>query len=275
MVRNKILDNGTHDVKNMWADGITVHDARDSVFKGNEFRDNTDIDLIFGGCQRCRIQLNSVTHTARYSGSAYVGLMIQAWPSSSGDYTDSVIARNRVDCGPSKNCGFGIYIGSSAWYASPPVKGGRFESNVVLRSQTGLVIDDVDGMRIGLNEVAQSGGGRHRTSLGEWDAPAIIVTSKSRAIIEGGTNARPAPNRYTKIDVTGRIPNYSVTNPVPEQEHGCSDPVRYPFPHYSLKNGRCLKSCGALGGKHASEIACETIGRLPAGDAYDVPFCCQ
>ena len=48
---NKFLDNGWHNRQSLWADGLTVKDISYSQIVGNEFRNNTDIDLIFGGAR--------------------------------------------------------------------------------------------------------------------------------------------------------------------------------------------------------------------------------
>ena len=53
--------------------------------------DNTDVDLIFGGCRNCMISDNKISHTDDFSGSSFAALMIHAWPSTSGDFTGSTL----------------------------------------------------------------------------------------------------------------------------------------------------------------------------------------
>lgn len=53
------------------------------------------------------------------------------------------------------------------------------------------------------------------------------------------------------------------------------DPATQPAPHWGVKRGQCLKSCGAAGGTHASSDRCENHGEVSAGLAYDAAFCCR
>ena len=46
--------------------------------------------------------------------------MIQKWPSTSGCYEGVEVKGNAVDCGPLRNCGSGLYIGSEGWYPETP-----------------------------------------------------------------------------------------------------------------------------------------------------------
>ncbi len=55
---------------------------------------------------------------------------------------------------------------------------------------------------------------------------------------------------------------------------GC-DPRTQPYPHWGMKGGQCLKSCGALGGTHSFSNSCASRGMRDMGNAYDVPYCCS
>ncbi len=44
----------------MWADGLTVIDGVDDVIRDNVFRDNTDVQLVLGGCRRCTVTDNRI-----------------------------------------------------------------------------------------------------------------------------------------------------------------------------------------------------------------------
>lgn len=118
--RNTFAYNGLHTTQNLWSDGLTVHDASWSDFSGNAFVDNTDIDLVFGGCQYCTIQSNTVTHTSDPAAGSFAAIMIQKWPTTSGSYEGVDVSGNAVDCGPLRNCGSGLYIGSESWYPETP-----------------------------------------------------------------------------------------------------------------------------------------------------------
>jgi hypothetical protein len=52
------------------------------------------------------------------------------------------------------------------------------------------------------------------------------------------------------------------------------DPVNQPWPHWGERRGRCLKSCGSLGGTHSFSTSCDRYGMVDMGEAYDVPYCC-
>ena len=150
--RNIVAYNGVHDVEGMWADGVTVHDYSDSTFTDNEFIDNTDIDLIFGGCQGCVIQDNEIVHTTAFEGAAFAALMLHAWPSTSGNFIGTDTSGNVIDCGTARMCGFGLYLGSDAWYITD-VYGGSVHDNEVVSAQQGVLIDDVHDMEVYDNAV--------------------------------------------------------------------------------------------------------------------------
>lgn len=144
---NTFAYNGRHTTMNMWSDGLTVHDASASDFSGNVFIDNTDIDLIFGGCQGCTIRNNTVTHTADPAGGAFAAIMIQKWPTTSGNYDGVEVSGNAIDCGPLRACGSGLYIGSESWYPETPygtlvdgTTSGLITGNTVVNAMNALYI---------------------------------------------------------------------------------------------------------------------------------------
>lgn len=65
-------------------------------------------------------------------------------------------------------------------------------------------------------------------------------------------------------DVAGLPPPAAVCNAVTQ-----------PAPAWGEKNGQCLSSCGGLGGTSSFATPCAQNGKVDAGAAYDVPFCCQ
>ncbi|MBM4093769.1 MAG: right-handed parallel beta-helix repeat-containing protein, partial [Planctomycetes bacterium] len=117
---NLFANNGVHTARNLWADGLTVHDLRDSRVENNQFIDNTDIDLIFGGARNCVIRGNQILHTSNRAGGAFAGLMIHKWSTTSGDYTGVDISDNVIDGGPNRDIGSGIYVASEGWYDQTP-----------------------------------------------------------------------------------------------------------------------------------------------------------
>lgn len=120
IVRNTFAYNGVHTVFQLWSDGLTVLEADHTTIAGNRFIDNSDVDLILGGCPYCVIQNNTVTHTGDANAGSFVAIMIQKWPNTSGSYEGVDVSANQVDCGPLRNCGSGLYIGSESWYTGTP-----------------------------------------------------------------------------------------------------------------------------------------------------------
>jgi len=106
ILENTILNNGVHNERGLWADGMTVADASNSKFIQNTFINNTDVDFIFGGCQNCLIQKNRIQHTDGFVNSSFAAMMLHAWlnGATSGNYTDSDISENTIDCGAKRHC---------------------------------------------------------------------------------------------------------------------------------------------------------------------------
>ncbi len=169
VINNTIAFNGVHDLTNLWSDGLTqAGDSDHSSFIGNHFIDNTDIDLIFGGCTNCQISNNEIHHTDSFAGGSYAAIMLQAWPKSSdgsggtpGNYLNSDISHNTIDCGTKQRCGFGIYIGQQAWY-NAQVYFGSVHNNLIQNAQLGINIDQDQGTILYDNSIIHSGG-RFRT----------------------------------------------------------------------------------------------------------------
>lgn len=163
IVNNLFMSNGVHDSYLMWSDGVTVHDCVGCNFEQNDFVDNTDIDAIYGGCQQCSIRGNTIRHTESFTGAAFAGLMIHAWPTTSGNYTGSVISDNTIDCGPKRRCGFALYLGAHGWYQTMSF-GGSVHDNTVTNAQSGLVIDDFSNTEVYNNPVTNVSG--HAYTIG-------------------------------------------------------------------------------------------------------------
>lgn len=201
--RNTIAQNGVHHQAGMWADGVTVHDRVGSTVAANEFIDNTDVDLIFGGCASCMIQGNVVSHTAAFEGGCFAAFMIHAWPTTSGDFTGSFTTRNHVDCGPERRCGFGLLLGSDAWYLTE-VYGGEVFLNTVDNAEQGVALDDVHDMVVFNNHVSNPASSSD-TSCGPVSCSSYSMGSGSYNVdISRDTMGAS----YTDQDWDGCIPNW-------------------------------------------------------------------
>ena len=195
---NAVLSNGTHDRPAMWADGLTVIDGTDDVIRHNLFRDNTDVQLVLGGCLRCTVADNRLEETAAPGAGAFAALLLHGWPHTSGDYAGTVVSGNVIDCGPDRRCGFGLAVGGRAWYASA-TSGGLVANNSVARATIGINVDGLTGpVTMRDNQVALSGG-RVASHCGDWAVGAVNVAPDSRAFVDATAGAAVAA-----ADVSGR-----------------------------------------------------------------------
>ena len=196
---------GIHNIQNLWSDGVTISDSRDAEVSGNEILDNTDVDLIFGGCQNCRIHHNQITHSRDFAGSSFAALMLHAWPQgTSGDYSQSLIEDNMVNCGPFR-CGFGLLIGASPWYKAPTF-GGVYRRNHITGAQVGFAVNDATGpVQIGMNTVENSGG-TFNTSAGTRLLKPLALSKASTPHIQWSDGAEKL--LWATQDLTGALPNW-------------------------------------------------------------------
>ncbi len=203
VLNNTISHNGIHNMEGLWADGLTVHDAIDSIFSENHAVDNTDIDIIFGGCQNCLIQNNSIWHSESFENSAFAALMLHAWPTTSGNFHGTITSDNHIDCGPHRQCGIGLYIGSHAWYIADTF-GGIVRDNTILNAQFGLLIDDAFDMAVYNNPVSNSDS-TTITSCGPKSAYDYGIGLDSHSIDTSGDTLGAV---YHPVDFDGCIPNW-------------------------------------------------------------------
>jgi hypothetical protein len=214
---NTIAYNGLHTTSNMWADGLTVHDADRSDFSGNRFIDNTDIDLIFGGCRNCTIRNNTVTHTADAAGGAFAAIMIHKWPSTSGCYENVDVSGNAVDCGPLRACGSGLYIASEGWYPETPY--GTLVDGTTSGLITGnTVVNAMNALYIGARGLAIYGNGflnAHGMSIPNSchrsivSVTPIVVSPTTASCHFNLENVDPVMSvHYSSASWAGCVPNY-------------------------------------------------------------------
>jgi len=149
-----------HGDAELYSDGLTIHDAKNSRFFDNVFMDNADIDVVWGGCAGCTISGNRVVHTVEKTRGSFAGFMIHAFAkSSTGNYEGAIIKDNVVDCGPGRTCGAAFLFGSRGWYDANPTKGFVFYNNIATNAQTGFMIgSDVEGV-FGDNYASKTTGG--------------------------------------------------------------------------------------------------------------------
>jgi Domain of unknown function (DUF4214) len=163
IVGNAFIENGYHRYAadgGHFMDGMTVHMGINSEFSANAFIDNTDVDLIFGNCVSCKVNSNRFTHRTDALAGSFVALMFNRFSQKTdldGNYTGTEVANNSIDCGPERNCGIGLYLGSEMWNTGP-IHGGYFHDNTITNARNGLVVEFANGpIRLKDNMVTNSG----------------------------------------------------------------------------------------------------------------------
>lgn len=210
---NLIGPNGDHRPGDVWSDGITIHDGEGAVVRRNRFVDNTDVQLILGGCRRCRIENNQFRHTGAFARASFAELMLQAFPSTTGDYTGTVIAANDINCGIARLCGYGIMIGANPWkegenpHYPGAMFGGTISNNRVSNAMIGINIDSPTGpVRLNDNRVNTSGG-RFKSDCGEKMWPSVNIAPGAKRFVLGNvSNARVGSVSTTRC-IVNRSPN--------------------------------------------------------------------
>ena len=202
---NMVQANGTHDRRAMWADGLTVIEGAGDVIRGNIFRDNTDVQLVLGGCQQCSVADNRIETTDTPGAASFAGLLVHAWPLTSGDYTGTIITGNTIDCGPSRGCGFGLGVGGRAWYRSP-TSGGLITGNTVTRAQVGINVDDATGPVAMQDNVVTLSGGPVRSHCGLWFAGPVNISERSRPFVDATAGVSMPAEGVTDRSFAGCLP---------------------------------------------------------------------
>ena len=204
-IGNAVLGNGTHDRAAMWADGLTLLDGVNDVVRGNLFRDNTDVQLVLGGCLRCTIADNRIETSDRPDAGAFTALLVHGWPLTSGDFDGTVISGNVIDCGAGRRCGFGLGVGGRAWYKTDTA-GGLIAGNIITRAGVGINVNDATG-RIAMrdNTVTQSGG-PVRSHCGLWFAGAVNITHASQPYVDPTAGVQMPAEGVTERDFHGCLP---------------------------------------------------------------------
>lgn len=186
---NRVGPNGDHRPGEVWSDGVTIHDSQSAIIRRNLFVDNSDVQLILGGCRDCQVEDNRFVHGGAFDGASFAELMLHSFPNTSGDFAGTLVRGNAIDCGPARRCGYGLMIGSAPWHPGR-MSGGRISGNVVRNALVGINIDALTGpVEVDGNRVAGSGG-RFASDCGTRDWPAVSVAPSSRSLVKGDPSDR-------------------------------------------------------------------------------------
>jgi hypothetical protein len=216
-IRNNLIkDNGIHTRRGLWSDGLTVSDLADSVLVDNRFQDNTDIDFILGGCQRCEIRGNEIRHTASRDGGSFAALMLYRWVRTSGDFSGTVISDNLIDCGPQRQCGTALYVGTEGWsdgqvrgVAAPASDRAIIRGNTFRNAMSGVYLAAQD-FKLHANQYTNVHGTSIPTSCGMRTPRAPVVLSRVASANDlGGEDVVPATKSlFTRANWRRCIPNW-------------------------------------------------------------------
>lgn len=188
---NVVGPNGDHRPGELWSDGVTIHDSRNTVVRRNVFVDNSDVQLILGGCRDCRVEKNIFRHSGAFRGASFAELMLHAFPTTSGNHSGTIVTGNRIDCGASHLCGFGIMVGGNPWTSGNVAHypgqmfGSMIRGNTVTNARIGINIDGLTGpIEVRDNSVTASGG-RFSSDCGSRDWPAVNVAPGEARWVRG------------------------------------------------------------------------------------------
>jgi hypothetical protein len=181
---NIIGPNGDHRPGEIWADGVTIHDSEAAVVRDNVFIDNTDVQLIFGGCRNCRVEGNRFRHSLPFESGSFAALMLHSWPTTSGDFTGTMVRGNMIDCGPARRCGYGIMIGAAPWYPGR-MTGGEISGNQIVNAMVGVNVDGLTGPVTVRSNSVRGSGGRFWSTCGWKDWPPVNIAPASRRFVSG------------------------------------------------------------------------------------------
>lgn len=230
IARNSIAFNGFHHAN--WADGVTVNNADNATVTDNVLIDNTDIQMIFGGCRGCTIRNNEFRHTPSFSGGSFAALMLTAMVIEGGSFEGTDVSNNRIDCGPSRRCGFGIYYGNEAWNTLETLDrgqrqgwrlgGGVIHHNHISNAQTGLNLGRTTSVVTVYDNTVEHSGGAFTARCG---AAFATRTHTAYNIIPGAMLDRSLDtvptSAYASQDWVNCIPNWSpVSGPMDPSETG-------------------------------------------------------
>ena len=201
--RNTFAFNGIHTSDGIWADGLTALQIHNSSIVDNDFIDNTDVDLVMGGCPDCRVRNNRIVHTNDPRGASFAALIVHAWPASStsGDYTGADISNNSIDCGMAKHCGFGLLVGADPWYQAPTF-GGSIHHNRIRNAMQGVNVDHTTGMVEFYDNFAEQSGGEVVVACGNRMTTAYNIAPGS--VLDRSRDSIPT-SAYSNQDWDGCV----------------------------------------------------------------------
>jgi hypothetical protein len=149
-----------------WSDGITLLRCDNGYVHHNRAENNTDIDIVVGGGNGCRIQNNTIRHTQVGSELplyGFAGLHIGWFPAGGSNHANSTYSGNTIFSDTNK-LAFGVFVGFHPWNPTISVaNGGRVQAN----STSGAVVPlAIDGISFGTVTSNTASGARGSNGFG-------------------------------------------------------------------------------------------------------------
>lgn len=201
--------NGTHNKNMMWSDGITSSDNNNGLHVINStFIDNTDVHLIVGPGKNIKVQGNTFSHSPDPATGSFAALAIYDWglATNNPSYAGSSFSGNTINCGSTRNCGFGILLGSDPWITVRPlhVQQATVVNNVVSDAQVGILVNEATQNMVKNNSASWSNPAQSattRTTCGTKSAALYAMGNMSSGNDFGG-------QLFTSLDFDHCIPNW-------------------------------------------------------------------
>lgn len=162
VARNTVDDNGAglEDPNNngFWADGITLGKCINGNVHDNQVIDATDIGIVGGGGQNCKIENNFVNAYNRHV-FAGIAMHVFCFPVSCGDYTGGTVSGNTIVASYNR-MGFGLSLGMHPWGVPPDTRtiGGTVSNNNVSGAVVNVAVDGSNGITVVGNTIGAAQG---------------------------------------------------------------------------------------------------------------------
>lgn len=152
ITNSMFLTNGTHEIPNSWADGLTLLHCDDCTVSANSFIDNTDVAFVWGGGRNTVVEKNKMIQREAKSFAAVAFDNFNG--TQTGVFDNSIFTQNTIEC-TSNMCDLGINVGPHAWYLSDWIEGIRITDNTVANAKIGILIDGAKSIVVNSNLIKQ------------------------------------------------------------------------------------------------------------------------
>jgi hypothetical protein len=205
-----VVYNGTHNANNMWANGVTSYENNDGLrILSSTFIDNTGIQIMLGSAPKQKVQKNTIQNSSDPLAGAFAGIALYDWATATNSptYTKTVVSSNTIDCSTSRNCGFGIILGSDPWQVNRPlhVTAATVNANTITDAQVGLLVDDATGNIVKNNTAKWTDASKTtaQTSCGQKTSGLYVVGSES-------LNNDFGTRKFTTLNFDGCVANWPL-----------------------------------------------------------------